>query len=114
MNLNPLLATLKARDIQLTVTDEQLRVNGNKQALSDPALLASLREHKAALIELIKAGEYSAARVGQVEVPANGIGPGCTHITPAMLTLTQLSQDALDHLIEGIPAGLRTCKTSIR
>ncbi|MBC3271247.1 amino acid adenylation domain-containing protein [Pseudomonas sp. SWRI81] len=105
MNLNPLLATLKARDIQLTVTDEQLRVNGNKQALSDPALLASLREHKAALIELIKAGEYSAARVGQVEVPANGIGPGCTHITPAMLTLTQLSQDALDHLIEGIPGG---------
>ncbi|KPG85161.1 non-ribosomal peptide synthetase [Pseudomonas sp. RIT-PI-o] len=105
MNLNPLLATLKARDIQLTVTDDQLRVNGNKQALGDPALLASLREHKAALIELIKAGEYSAARVGQVEVPANGIAAGCTHITPAMLTLAQLSQESLDQLLQGIPGG---------
>jgi len=105
VSLNPLLATLKARDIQLTVTNDQLRVNGNKQALGDPTLLASLREHKAALIELIKAGGYSAARVGQVEVPANGIAPGCTRITPAMLTLTQLSQDAIDQLLEGIPGG---------
>ena len=40
MNVLELLATLKTKDIQLAVTDEQLRVNGNKQALSDPALLA--------------------------------------------------------------------------
>ena len=44
MNLNELLATLKTKDIQLAITDGQLRVNGNKQALSEPALLAALRE----------------------------------------------------------------------
>ena len=52
MNLNELLATLKTKDIQLAITDGQLRVNGNKQALSEPGLLAALREHKPALIEL--------------------------------------------------------------
>ena len=79
MNVLELLATLKAKDIQLAVTDEQLRVNGNKQALSDPALLAALREHKPALIELIKAGQYSATR----RRPGRGAGqrhsPGHAH-----------------------------------
>ncbi|WP_256582618.1 condensation domain-containing protein, partial [Pseudomonas sp. B35(2017)] len=105
MNLIELLATLKAKDIQLAVTDDQLRVQGNKQALSDPAVLALLREHKAALIELIKAGGYAAAKHGQVEVPANGIVPGTTRITPAMVTLAELSQDTLDHLVADVPGG---------
>ncbi len=99
------MATLKAKDIQLAVTDDQLRVQGNKQALSDPAVLALLREHKAALIELIKAGGYAAAKHGQVEVPANGIVPGTTRITPAMVTLAELSQDTLDHLVADVPGG---------
>ena len=105
MNVLELLATLKAKDIQLAVTDEQLRVNGNKQALSDPALLAALREHKAALIELIKEGQYSAARAGQIDVPANGILPGSTHITPAMVTLAEVDQPTLDRLIAAVPGG---------
>ncbi|CAI8806397.1 arthrofactin-type cyclic lipopeptide synthetase C [Pseudomonas sp. IT-232MI5] len=105
MNVLELLATLKAKDIQLAVTDEQLRVNGNKQALSDPALLAALREHKPALIELIKAGQYSATRVGQIDVPANGILPGSTHITPAMVTLAEVDQPILDRLIADVPGG---------
>ncbi len=65
MNVIELLATLKAKDIQLAVADDQLRVNGNKQALNDPALLALLREHKPALIELIKTGQYSASKHGR-------------------------------------------------
>jgi arthrofactin-type cyclic lipopeptide synthetase C len=105
VNVLELLATLKAKDIQLAVTDEQLRVNGNKQALSDPALLAALREHKPALIELIKAGQYSASRVGQIDVPANGILPGTTHITPAMVTLAEVDQPTLDRLIADVPGG---------
>ncbi|WP_095118443.1 non-ribosomal peptide synthase/polyketide synthase [Pseudomonas sp. Irchel s3f10] len=105
MNVLELLATLKAKDIQLAVTDEQLRVNGNKQALSDPALLAALREHKPALIELIKAGQYSATRVGQIDVPANGILPGTTHITPAMVTLAEVDQATLDRLLAEVPGG---------
>jgi arthrofactin-type cyclic lipopeptide synthetase C len=105
VNVLELLATLKAKDIQLAVTDEQLRVNGNKQALSDPALLAALREHKPALIELIKAGQYSATRVGQIDVPANGILSGTTHITPAMVTLADVDQPTLDRLIAEVPGG---------
>ncbi|SNY23214.1 arthrofactin-type cyclic lipopeptide synthetase C [Pseudomonas sp. LAMO17WK12:I6] len=105
MNVIELLATLKAKDIQLAVADDQLRVNGNKQALNDPALLALLREHKPALIELIKAGQYSASKHGQVEVPANGIVSGTTRITPAMLTLVELDQATIDHLVAQAPGG---------
>jgi len=105
VNVIELLATLKAKDIQLAVADDQLRVNGNKQALNDPALLALLREHKPALIELIKAGQYSASKHGQVEVPANGIVAGTTHITPAMLTLVELDQTTIDHLVAQVPGG---------
>jgi len=105
VNVLELLATLKTKDIQLAVTDEQLRVNGNKQALSDPALLAALREHKPALIELIKAGQYSASRVGQIDVPANGILPGTTRITPAMVTLADVDQATLDRLLAEVPGG---------
>ena len=105
MNVIELLATLKAKDIQLAVADDQLRVNGNKQALNDPALLALLREHKPSLIELIKAGQYSASKHGQVEVPANGIVAGSTRITPAMLTLVELDQATIDHLVAQVPGG---------
>ncbi|MDX9669520.1 MULTISPECIES: non-ribosomal peptide synthase/polyketide synthase [unclassified Pseudomonas] len=105
MNVIELLATLKAKDIQLAVSDDQLRVNGNKQALNDPALLVLLREHKPALIELIKTGQYSATKHGQVEVPANGIVPGTTRITPAMLTLVELDQATIDRLVEQVPGG---------
>ncbi|CAI8726110.1 arthrofactin-type cyclic lipopeptide synthetase C [Pseudomonas sp. IT-P260] len=105
MNVIELLATLKAKDIQLAVADDQLRVNGNKQALSDPALLALLREHKPVLIELIKAGQYSASKHGQVEVPVNGIVAGTTRITPAMLTLVELDQPTIDHLVAQVPGG---------
>jgi arthrofactin-type cyclic lipopeptide synthetase C len=103
VNVLELLATLKAKDIQLAVTDDQLRVNGNKQALSDPALLAALREHKPALIELIKAGQYSATKAGQVEVPVNGIAADATQITPSMLSLVELDQASIDHLVAQVP-----------
>ena len=105
MNVIELLATLKAKDIQLAVADDQLRVNGNKQALNDPALLALLREHKPALIELIKTGQYSASKHGQVEVPVNGIVAGTSRITPAMLTLVELDQTTIDHLVAQVPGG---------
>ncbi|WP_435037097.1 non-ribosomal peptide synthase/polyketide synthase [Pseudomonas neuropathica] len=105
MNVIELLATLKAKDIHLAVTDDQLRVNGNKQALSDPALLALLREHKPALIELIKAGQYTATKAGQVEVPVNGIAADATQITPSMLTLVELDQASIDHLVAQVPGG---------
>nr|WP_282445111.1 non-ribosomal peptide synthetase [Pseudomonas sp. W2Jun17] len=101
-----MLATLKTKDVQLALKGEQLSVNGNRQALSDPAILAALREHKPALIELIKAGEYSAAKVGEVAVPANGIPANAERITPDMLTLSTLSQDEIERIIATVQGGV--------
>ncbi|MGY2329223.1 amino acid adenylation domain-containing protein [Pseudomonas sp. SDT2931_S440] len=106
MSIIELLATLKAKDVQLALKGDQLSVQGNKQALSDAALVASLREHKPALIELIKAGEYSATKAGEVQVPANGIPPGATSITPQMLSLSTLSQASIDRILETVEGGV--------
>ncbi|MDF2795822.1 MAG: non-ribosomal peptide synthetase, partial [Pseudomonas orientalis] len=106
MNIQQLLATLKTKDVQLALKGEQLSVQGNKQALSDPAILAALREHKPALIERIKAGEYSAGKAGEVQVPANGIAPGAERITPAMLTLSTLSQDEIERIVATVEGGV--------
>ncbi|QQN24499.1 non-ribosomal peptide synthetase [Pseudomonas cannabina] len=105
MSINELLATLKAHDIQLAVKDGQLVVQGNRRALSDNGLLDHLREHKPALIELIEQGDYRSGKRGALVLPANGIAPGCTRITPEMLTLVKLDQAAIDRLADSIPGG---------
>ena len=49
-----------------------------------------------------------AAAVGsgrEIVVPANGIPAGCTHITPSMLTLVQLDQNAIDRIVANVPGG---------
>ncbi|WP_439898772.1 amino acid adenylation domain-containing protein, partial [Pseudomonas costantinii] len=105
MSVIELLATLKEKDVQLSVKGDQLVLQGNKLALSEPGVLASLREHKAALIALINAGDYSAQRTGQVDVPTNAIAPDCPLITPAMLPLVNLNQTAIDRIVAMVPGG---------
>ena len=80
-------------------------MQGNKQALSEPAILAALREHKPALIELIKAGDYTATKAGEVQVPANGIPAGATH-HPDMLTLSTLSQEEIERIVASVDGGV--------
>ncbi|WP_085707327.1 non-ribosomal peptide synthetase [Pseudomonas sp. B35(2017)] len=49
-----------------------------------------------------------AAAVGsgrEIDVPANRIPEGCTHITPDMLTLTELDQAAIDRIVATVPFG---------
>ncbi|TLG92994.1 amino acid adenylation domain-containing protein, partial [Pseudomonas edaphica] len=49
-----------------------------------------------------------AAAVGsgrEIVVPANGIMPGCTQITPSMLTLVQLDQPAIERIVANVPGG---------
>nr|UXB94867.1 non ribosomal peptide synthetase [Pseudomonas syringae] len=80
-------------------------VQGNRRALTDNGLLDHLREHKPALIELIGQGQYLTGKRAALVLPANGIVPGCTRITPEMLTLVQLDQVAIDRLVDSIPGG---------
>ncbi|XXE03676.1 amino acid adenylation domain-containing protein [Pseudomonas sp. Z3-6] len=49
-----------------------------------------------------------AAAVGgghEIEVPANGITPDCARITPAMLPLATLTQEAIDRIVATVPGG---------
>ncbi|WP_446033163.1 amino acid adenylation domain-containing protein [Pseudomonas frederiksbergensis] len=51
-----------------------------------------------------------AAAVGsgnEINVPANLIAPNCEHITPAMLPLASLTQDAIERIVASVPGGVR-------
>ncbi|HDS1733729.1 non-ribosomal peptide synthetase [Pseudomonas sp. BP8] len=105
MSINQLLETLAANNVQLALKDGQLVVQGNRQALTDATLVARLREHKPTLLAMIESGEYVAVKPGVVQAPANGIAPGCSHITPAMLNLVELDQASIDQIVAGVPGG---------
>nr|WP_245227942.1 non-ribosomal peptide synthetase [Pseudomonas sp. PvP027] len=102
-----LLALLEEKDVQLAVKGDQLIVSGKRQSLTEPAVLALLRENKAALIELINAGEYYSGKADEVDVPAQAIAPGCERITPDMLPLIELDQAAIETIIARVPGGVR-------
>ncbi|HSJ76879.1 MAG TPA: amino acid adenylation domain-containing protein, partial [Gemmatimonadales bacterium] len=45
------------------------------------------------------------SRTTLVEVPANGIGPGCEAITPEMLPLVQLTAEEIEKIVNVVPGG---------
>ncbi len=49
-----------------------------------------------------------------IAVPPNLIPPGCTAITPKMLTLADLTQAEIDRIVATVPAAPQTCRTFIR
>nr|UXB95126.1 non ribosomal peptide synthetase [Pseudomonas syringae] len=106
MSMIELLAVLEEKDVQLAVKGDQLVVSGKRQSLMEPAVLALLRENKAALIELINAGEYYSGKADEVEVPAQAIVPGCERITPDMLPLIKLDQAAIETIVARVPGGV--------
>ena len=107
MSMIELLALLEEKDVQLAVKGDQLVVSGKRQSLTEPAVLALLRENKAALIELINAGEYYSGKADEVDIPAQAIAPGCERITPDMLPLIELDQAAIETIVARVPGGVR-------
>ncbi|WP_047197779.1 non-ribosomal peptide synthase/polyketide synthase [Caldimonas brevitalea] len=103
--MTDLLALLDARGLTLALKGQDLAVSGDEQALKDAALISLLRQHKPALIELLRRGDYAARGSDAVTVPPLRVPPDAQRITPEMLTLVELDQQALDTIVAGVEGG---------
>jgi amino acid adenylation domain-containing protein/non-ribosomal peptide synthase protein (TIGR01720 family) len=105
VSLAELVALLNDRSIELSTRNGELVVRGKKQALTGSNLLELLREHKAALIELIEGGSYVGPRSTAVDVPPNLIPAGCAAIAPEMLPLITLTPEEIERIVNAVPGG---------
>ena len=104
MNITGLLTQLNEKGVTLSVKGDELVVQGRRQALA-PELVAHLRENKAALVELIKAGKYVGPKEAIVNAPPNRIPLVCEAITPEMLPLVELTAEEIERVVATVPGG---------
>ncbi|WP_308418605.1 non-ribosomal peptide synthetase [Chitinimonas arctica] len=106
MTVIDLISLLDSKGIALALKGKDLAVSGDQKALGDPQLLAMLRQHKPALVELLQSGQQLGSGVGgAVPVPPLLIPAGTERITPAMLTLVTLEQAAIDAIVATVEGG---------
>ena len=100
-----LVERMRAAGIRAQVRElfEQPVLSAFADALT-PAQAAALARAEAGGIAGEGAGE--GAVYGDMAIPPNGIPPGCTHITPDMLPLVQLTQTDIDAIARQTPDGM--------
>ena len=100
-----LVERMRAAGIRAQVRElfEQPVLSAFADALT-PAQAAALARAEAGGIVGEGAGE--GAVYGDMAIPPNGIPPGCTHITPDMLPLVQLTQTDIDAIARQTPDGM--------
>jgi len=95
MNAQDLLDHLRSRSVAIEARDGELLINA-PQGVITPELLAALKAHKPALLQLCAVGGDGVNRTAAKDVA----------ITPEMLPLVELSQSEIDQIVAGVTHGV--------